>query len=140
MTLGELYLEAKKHNQLELEVLIHFLISNKHQSFQDDASELNKYFVERHKEKMNAIIHDELKTRSRPFKTYLIDDKIIARSQTLTDLQYSLSKHNVKYTEINITDDDFYKETYTEDDGGNFRIKSKKISLPNKLTLLGYIK
>ena len=140
MTLGELYLEAKKHNQLELEVLIHFLISNKHQSFQDDVSELNKYFAERHKEKMNVIIHDELKTRSRAFKTYLIDDKIIARSQTLSDLQYSLSKHKVKYKDITIIDDDFYKETYVEDDDGNFRIKSKKINLPNKLTLLGYIK
>jgi hypothetical protein len=75
---------------------------------------------------MNAIIHDELKTRSRPFKTYLIDGKIYARARQAIDLDFKLKKHNVTFNDFTIVDDDLYDE------------KFKKIKLPDKTTLIGY--
>jgi len=76
---------------------------------------------------MNAIIHDELKTRSRPFKTYLIDNKIYARARQAIELDFKLNKHNVTFNDFTIVDDDLYDKNF------------KKIKLPDKTTLIGYL-
>lgn len=137
MNIGNLYLDAKKYNQLELEVLIHFLISNKYQSFKDDVSVLNKYFSERHRVKMNGIMSEQMKRRQKAFKTFLIDNKTVARSRSYSELQYELNKHKVKYKEILMTFDDFYKLDSIETEDGEYKDVATKIEMPNETTLLG---
>lgn len=55
MTLEEMYREAKEFPSLLL--LIDFLVNEKkvHQ-LSDDASVLNKYFLPKHKERMNGLL------------------------------------------------------------------------------------
>lgn len=59
MTVREIYQDAilGKHHSLKL--MIEFLVYKKKVvSFEDDRSVLNKYFLEKHKERLNKLLAD----------------------------------------------------------------------------------
>lgn len=58
MSIGEAFEQAMKHNYVDLQTLIMFLVFEKEVlTMQDDTKELDLYFLEKHNRRMNKELH-----------------------------------------------------------------------------------
>src|SRR5699024_6262575 len=112
MTLNELYDLAIKHDYLDLQALIMFLVYEKKVlKMEDDSSELDLYFLEKHKERMNKELHAYkaklgMEYSPRVYKFIKNDSNFMyVFAKSLDQSKFLISRQNYQWNEIKIVDE-----------------------------------
>lgn len=127
MTLGEMLIEAKRENLTDLEALIGFLVFEKKvHSLKDEKKCLDKYYLSKHKDKMNRLLTDYKQTKNLKYKPsfYMIIpqkkplERLFVIGYDAEQVREYLKRLYIEPLEIQIMlDDELILETMTEKNG-----------------------